>query len=222
MKSKEKTKSNHTKQRNALLPIENSIEERTVNVLSEAELTEELRSELLKKLHEFGHAQKFPVVQSLKASDLSHVNIDFGEKVIGKANVKCPYCSKSYLSRYDKIWNTGNLNKHFRAHEDENQIEVVVVQSGVTEQFDANQSHRTEQNGGIDDVELGENENNDLSDETHDNDDENHHDAFDSESPDEASDTSLQRTINLCITALNSPDEIPSPPRRKLRTRNKK
>lgn len=116
--AKEKPKSNRSKKKK----IFSTPEEQYVPQLNDEEFVDQLNNELLEKLNEFGHSEGLNVVEEMTSSSIIDPVINIGDEIAGQCKIKCPYCSNHYLCRYDRIWSTSNLIKHFRWHQS-NQIE---------------------------------------------------------------------------------------------------
>lgn len=189
-------------------------EEIEVPVIDQSQFTDQILRELMTKLHEFGHLEQLSAVEAIVITDIIGATFTIGENVIGKCKVKCPYCSNLYLCRYDHIWNTSNLYKHFRTHAIEN-IDIPMHQD------------ENIHIGNNDTVTVGDNDadvavsneidvQNDVTDMAHEiNGDMDQHEynsqmnmgfgTSDDDDDGEANET-LRQTINLRIESLESPE----------------
>lgn len=89
-----------------------------IGTVPQNEIFEQIQNELLQKLQGFGRSQNYSTVEQMTLADITEVVFSFDDgQTVGHCQIKCPYCEKKYLTRYNKIWVTSNLNKHFREHE---------------------------------------------------------------------------------------------------------
>lgn len=88
-----------------------------IEIVQQNEIVEQTQKELLKKLHEFGRLKNYEIVEQMSMANIKDTVFSFGDEITGQCHIVCPYCTNKYMTRYDKIWMTSNINKHFREHE---------------------------------------------------------------------------------------------------------
>ena len=173
-----------------------------IGIVQQNEIIEQIQNELLKKLHDFGRSKNYSDVENMLLADITEVVFSFGDgQPVGHCQIKCPYCANKYLTRYDKIWITSNLNKHFREHESQRHADNRENDGNLASNY-FDENNQNLENG--DEFNLGDDSN------------------------DNSNDNTLSKTIQLQIDALDSPEEV-SPPvkfarlvlqRAKLREKN--
>lgn len=234
MKTAEKKNVESRKKKNILALHNENVGELEVPVIDQTQLTEQILQELLTKLHVFGRSLHLIAVERIAIGNLVDVTFTLGENVIGQCKVMCPYCSRSYLCRYDRIWGMSNLNKHFRSHANENVTgftqQNVNILTHTVNNDDADLDNNVYRNNRDDDdtqIEMVQNENVmedsdiDMEDEATNDLQLHQHIPFDLGfgTDDESDNDSFRRTINLRIESLESPENVEAPPRRLLRNR---
>lgn len=229
MKTEGKKNVESRKKKNILTPHNENAEELEVPVIDQTQLTDQILQELLTKLHDFGRSLNLSAVKRIAIGNIVDITFTFGENVIGQCKVMCPYCSHSYLCRYNHIWGTSNLNKHFRSHANENingsTQQYVNIATHTASNDDAdhdNNDNRVDDDDAQLEMEQNENDNDiDMVDEVTNDVQLHRHISFDLGfgTDDEADDDSFRRTIDLRIESLESPEMVETPPRRQLRNR---
>lgn len=148
--------------------------------MTENQIAEQHQQELLNKLHEFGRSNGYSTVEQMTMSNITETFFSFVNKVSGQCQIVCPYCKNKYLTRFDRIWITSNLNKHFREHE--------TLKSAENNELENEQPKITNAEG-----------NNEAGDITN----------VEFDPGDEQLNESLSKTIQLQIESLESPEKSP-------------
>lgn len=197
MKEKINNKSNRIRKTRHILIEE---EDEDIAIVTHNQIVEQHQQELLNKMHEFGRSNSYSTVQQITMSDITEIVFSFADELTGQCQIVCPYCKHKYLTRFDCIWMTSNLNKHFREHE---------TPSAAYNELEYEQPEiiDTGENNEVDDIAM-ENEEAEITDAGKNNEIDDFANAeFDSGG--EQINESLSKTIQLQIESLESPKQTP-------------
>lgn len=96
------------------------LEENESSTSNHDSIVKMLELELINKLKQRCKSEGGDWGKSLTVNSISEmeINIDsHGDVIGGKCRLVCPICATKYLCKYERFWQTSNLLKHFKSHE---------------------------------------------------------------------------------------------------------